>query len=146
MPGHHPDGVTPIRDNPGLVTVTSSHDYGTTLSRLTDALAARGLTVFAEIDHAEGAREAGMQLRDEVLVVFGNPRAGTPLMQEDARVGIELPLRMLVWDSGDGILLGYNDPRGLTAAYRIGAHAEILAAMASLLEAIAGEAAGDVMS
>ncbi len=131
-----------LRDNRGMVTVRSSHDYPTTLARLADALADRRLTVFAQIDHAAGARAVGMDLPDEAVVVFGNPRAGTPLMQDDARVGIELPLRMLVWDSGDdGIRLGWGDPRALTGMYDVGGHADTLAAMAALLEAVADEVA-----
>ena len=125
-----------------VVSLPSSHDFNTTLSRLTEALDARGLAVFARIDHAEGAREVSMELRDEVVLLFGNPRAGTPLMQDDPQVGIELPLRMLVWDSGDEIRLGYNDPRALADTYAVGAHAETLAAMASLLEVLAAEAGG----
>lgn len=124
-----------------MVTVTSAHDYPATLSRLLDALAARGLTVFAQIDHAAGAREVGMELPDETVVVFGNPKAGTPLMQDDARVGIELPLRMLVWDDGGAIRLGYNDPHALDGTYDVSAHAQTLTSMAALLEAIAAEVA-----
>ncbi len=95
-----------------MVTVRSAYDFAATLAGLRDALSRRGLTVFAEIDHAAGAREAGMELPDETVIVFGNPRAGTPLMRDDPRVGIELPLRMLVGDSGDGTQLGYRDPLG----------------------------------
>jgi uncharacterized protein (DUF302 family) len=77
-------------------TVVSSSGHGEALRRLLDAVERRGLTVFAQIDHAAAAREIGMELADEVVVVFGNPRAGTLLMQQDPRVGIELPLRLLV--------------------------------------------------
>ncbi len=125
-----------------MITVTSAHDFSTTLTRLQDALARRGLTVFAEFDHAAAARTAGLELPDETVVVFGNPRAGTPLMQDDARVGIELPLRMLVWDGGDGTRLGYGDPRALVSSYDVGGHTETLDAMASLLEGLAADAAG----
>ena len=125
-----------------MVTVTSAHDFSAALARLQDALTRRGLTVFAQIDHAAGAREAGLDLPDETVVVFGNPRAGTPLMQDDPRVGIELPLRMLVWDGGDGTRLGYRDPRDLAASYDVGGHAEALTAMATLLEGLAAEVAG----
>ena len=125
-----------------MVTVTSAHDFSAALTRLQDALTRRGLTVFAQIDHAAGAREAGLDLPDETVVVFGNPRAGTPLMQDDPRVGIELPLRMLVWDGGDGTRLGYRDPRDLAASYDVGGHAETLTAMATLLEGLAAEVAG----
>ena len=72
------------------------------MRRLITAITSRGLTVFARVDHAAAAREAGMELAAEELVVFGNPRAGTPLMQSDPRIGIELPLRMLVWEDGVG--------------------------------------------
>lgn len=125
-----------------MVTLTSSHNYGATLTRLTDALAARSLTVFAQIDHASGARAVGMDLPDEAVIVFGNPRVGTPLMQDDPRVGIELPLRMLVWDGGDAVRLGYNDPRTLADTYDVSAHGQTLAAMGALLEQIAAEVAG----
>ena len=125
-----------------MVTVRSAYDFAATLAGLRDALSRGGLTVFAEIDHAAGAREAGMELPDETVIVFGNPRAGTPLMRDDPRVGIELPLRMLVWDSGDGTQLGYRDPRDLADSYHVDGHAQRLAAMASLLESLATEVAG----
>jgi uncharacterized protein (DUF302 family) len=125
-----------------MITVTSAHDFSATLTRLQDALARRGLTVFAQFDHAAAARAAGTELPDETVVVFGDPRGGTPLMQDDARVGIELPLRMLVWDAGDGTRLGYGEPRELANRYDVGEHAETLAAMASLLDRLAAEVAG----
>jgi uncharacterized protein (DUF302 family) len=81
-----------------------------------------------------------MELPDEVVVVFGNPRAGTPLMQQDPRVGIELPLRLLVWDQSGQIVVGYNDPRDLARAYNITAQAATLDAMSSLLDQPAHEA------
>jgi uncharacterized protein (DUF302 family) len=122
-------------------TVTSCSGYGETLSSLLEATAYRGLTVFAQIDHAEAAREVGMELADEAVVVFGNPRAGTPLMQEDPKIGIELPLRMLVWNDGEQTMVGYNDPRDLTRHYQVAPHAVTLEAMSALLEELAHEAA-----
>jgi uncharacterized protein (DUF302 family) len=124
-----------------VLTVVSSSGYDETLNRLLDAVARRGLTVFAQIDHAGAAREVDMQLGDEVVVLFGNPRAGTPLMQQDPRVGIELPLRMLVWDGGDAAIVGYNDPRDLSRSYDVTRQAPTLDAMSFLLADIAGEAA-----
>ena len=120
-------------------TVTSPAGHAETLDRLLDAIARRGLTVFAQIDHAAAAREVGLELANEVVVVFGSPRAGTPLMQADPRVGIELPLRMLVWDARDQTLVGYNDPRDLTRAYDVNAQAQALEAMSSLLDQLAEE-------
>jgi len=122
-------------------TVTSCSGYSETLSRLLEATAHRGLTVFAQIDHAEAAREVGMELADEAVVVFGNPRAGTPLMQEDPKIGIELPLRILVWNDGEQTMLGYNDPRDLSRLYQVAPRAVTLEAMSALLEELAHEAA-----
>jgi uncharacterized protein (DUF302 family) len=95
----------------GLVTLQSSHDFATTLERLTAALEAKGVRVFAQIDHAAGATSAGLELRPTTLVVFGNPVAGTPLMQAAQTVGIDLPLKALVWQDAQGAVhLTYNDP------------------------------------
>lgn len=125
-----------------MLAVVSSSGYAETVRRLLHAIEHRGLTVFAWIDHAAAAREVGMELPDEAVVIFGNPRAGTPLMQQDPEIGIELPLRMLVWDHGDGATVGYNDPRELSSSYDIGRLAATLEAMSSLLADVAREAAG----
>ena len=126
-----------------MVTKRSVSGYGETVDRLVDAIESRGLTVFARIDHAAAAREAGLELADEQVVLFGNPRAGTPLMQSDPRIGVELPLRILVWADADGVLLGYRDPRELAGPYDIAAeHQAILEQMATLLGELADEAAG----
>ena len=126
-----------------MVTKRSASSYGETVVRLIDAIESRGLTVFARIDHAAAARETGLELADEQVVLFGNPRAGTPLMQSDPRIGVELPLRILVWADADGVLLGYRDPRELAGPYDIAAeHQAILEQMATLLGALVDEAAG----
>jgi uncharacterized protein (DUF302 family) len=121
----------------------SASGYRETVARVIDAIERRGLTLFARIDHAAAAREAGLELADEQVVLFGNPRAGTPLMESDPRIGIELPLRILVWADADGVLLGYRDPRELAGPYDIAAeHQAILEQMATLLGELADEAAG----
>jgi uncharacterized protein (DUF302 family) len=125
-----------------MLTTVSSSGHGETVTRLLDAISQKGLMVFAKIDHATAAREAGMDLPDEVVTVFGNPRAGTALMQADPRVGIELPLRILVWDQGGQTIVGYNDPKGLADAYNLTTQAATLDAMSSLLHALANDAAG----
>lgn len=81
----------------GLITVGSRFGPAETTRRLIAAVGARGLTLFARIDHAAGAAAAGLELRPTELIVFGNARAGTPLMQANQLLGIELPLRALVW-------------------------------------------------
>jgi uncharacterized protein (DUF302 family) len=125
-----------------MLTMASSFEHDETVARVLDAISQKGLTVFAQFDHAAGARDAGMDLSNEVVIVFGNPRAGTPLMQADPRVGIELPLRVLVWDQDGQTLVGYNDPRDWAGPYDLTTHAGVLDAMSSLLDRLANDAAG----
>jgi uncharacterized protein (DUF302 family) len=126
---------------PPLIVKRSASGYVETVGLLVEAIERRGLTVFARIDHAAGAREAGLELADEEVVMFGSPRSGTPLMQSDARVGIELPLRILIWRAGEDVLLAYRDPRELSEAYDVGEHQATLEQMATLLEQLVAEAA-----
>lgn len=123
-----------------LVVETSARSVDETVGLLLEALARRSLTLFARIDHAQGAREAGLELRDEILLVFGSATAGTPLMQQDARVGLDLPLKLLVWDTGGQTAIGYHDPRSLAARYTLTA-TEALERMHQLLAGLAAEAA-----
>jgi uncharacterized protein (DUF302 family) len=124
-----------------LLTRTSSSTVAETVQRLIEALERRRITVFSRIDHAEGARSVGLELADEVVVIFGNPQAGTPLMQAAPSVGIELPLRMLVWDDHGTTTIAYHDPHALAARYGLEA-TETLEAMLQLLETLAHEASG----
>ena len=125
-----------------MVVTRSNSDYSVTADRLVDVIERRGLTVFARFDHAGAADEVGMELADEQVVVFGDPRAGTPLMQSDPRIGIELPLRVLVWRAPEGVLLGHIDPRALGARYDVAEHGGTLERMANLLSDVVAEAAG----
>jgi uncharacterized protein (DUF302 family) len=124
-----------------VIVKRSASGYAATVRALTEAIERRGLTLFARIDHAAAAREAGLELADEEVLVFGSPRGGTPLMQSDRRIGIELPLRMLVWRQGEDVLLGYNDPRELNGTYDVAKHETTLEQMATLLDELATEAA-----
>ena len=125
-----------------MIVKRSASGYTETVNALLAAIEERGLTVFARIDHAAGAREVDMELADEEVVLFGNPRGGTPLMQSDPRVGIELPLRMLVWRDGEDVLLGYRDPRELSGDYDLDGLQDALTRFAGLLDALAAAAAG----
>jgi uncharacterized protein (DUF302 family) len=129
-------------DNVPVIVKRSAFGYPETVSRVVEAVERRGLMLFARIDHAAGAREVGLELADEEVLVFGNARAGTPLMRSDPRVGIELPLRVLAWADDEGVLLGYRDPRDLASTYDVAEHTETLERMAALLGEIAEEAAG----
>jgi uncharacterized protein (DUF302 family) len=95
----------------GLVEIKSPASVQQTTDRLEQLVDARGLTVFARIDHAAGAATIGQTLRPTELLVFGNPRGGTPFIQCAQSIGIDLPLKMLVWEDDDGqVWLGYSDP------------------------------------
>src|SRR5689334_6262691 len=102
-----------------MVELTASGDAEQVEARLREALDAHGLQLFARIDHAAGARKAGVELNPDVLLIFGNARVGSPLMRADPRVGIELPLRMLIWQDPDGTHVGYLDPRELADRYAL---------------------------
>ena len=116
-----------------LITTTTARPVSETIDALVAALEQRSITVFARIDHAEGARRAGLDLPEETVLVFGNPQAGTPLMQGDPKIGIELPLKILVWDDDGTTTLGYRDPTTLADDYSLGQAAGVLAQMQRLL-------------
>ncbi len=119
----------------GLVTLQSNYPVADTIDRLTDAATAAGLQVFARVDHAAGAREAGLELRPTELLVFGNARGGTPLMQDKQTAGLDLPLKALAWVDQDGqTWLSYNDPAWIAGRHALGGSSA--AAVQTLGEAI----------
>ena len=125
-----------------MVELTASGDADQVEARLREALDAHDLQLFARIDHATGARKADIELEADVLLIFGNARVGTPLMQADPRVGVELPLRMLIWQGPDGTHVGYLDPRDLADRYTLDGHQQTLERQAAVLTALAAAAAG----
>src|SRR5215468_4663670 len=105
----------------GLTTIKSSYGPAETMNRLEAAVKARGLTVFARIDHTAGAAAAGLALRPTELLIFGNATGGTPLMQSVQTIGIDLPLKALVWqDAAGDTWLSYNDPSWLARRHGLG--------------------------
>jgi uncharacterized protein (DUF302 family) len=128
----------------GLITIPSSYGAKNTADRLDAAIKAKGMTVFARIDHAAGAAEVGLSLRPTELLVFGNAKGGTPLMQSNQMIGIDLPLKALVWQDETGkTWLSYNDPRWLAKRHELGSHLDPpVSAMIAGVSAIAREAAG----
>lgn len=105
----------------GLVALESPHEPGETMDRFESIVEEQGLNVFARIDHAEGAARVGLELRPTELLIFGNPRGGTPFMQCAQSVGIDLPLKALVWEDADGqTWLGYNDPAWIAERHGAG--------------------------
>jgi uncharacterized protein (DUF302 family) len=113
-----------MTDN-GLITIASAFSVAETIDRLAAAVVSRGLAVFARIDHAAGAAEMGMPLRPTQLLIFGNPKGGTPLMQERQSAGIDLPLKALAWeDAGGKVWLSYNDAAWIAQRHGLGAPSE----------------------
>src|SRR5690348_7147923 len=95
----------------GLTCLTSRYGAPETVERLVAAVAANGMSVFARIEHGAGAAEAGLALRPTTLLIFGLARSGTPLMQAAQTIGIDLPLKALVWQDGDdAVWVGFNEP------------------------------------
>jgi uncharacterized protein (DUF302 family) len=106
----------------GLTTIPSAFSVRETIDRLAQIVSASGLNVFARIDHAEGAAKVGMTLRPTELVLFGNPRGGTPLMQDRQTVGIDLPVKVLAWEDAEGhVWLTYNEATWLAQRHHLGA-------------------------
>jgi uncharacterized protein (DUF302 family) len=126
----------------GLTTMRSSHGPRDTMSRLEAAVKAKGMTVFARIDHAAAAAEVGLSLQPTELLIFGNAKAGTPLMQSIQTIGIDLPLKALVWQDGSGnTWLSYSDPSWLAKRHGLGHAVEAtVRAMAAALDAVASTA------
>ena len=126
----------------GLIVRPNAYGPKETADRLAAALQARGVAVLARIDHAGAAAEVGLTLAPTEVLIFGNPKAGTPLMQAAQTMGVDLPLRALVWREETGATqLGYNDPHWLARRHGVEAeHTAILAAMSDLLAAVAQQA------
>lgn len=127
----------------GLVTIASNHTVSETLDRLEKALKAKDITVFARIDHAAGAASVAMPLRPTELLIFGNPKGGTPLMQSNQTVGIDLPLKVLGWqDAGGQVWLTYTDPSWFARRHHLGSATEAnVGALKLLLETLTRAAA-----
>ncbi len=126
------------------MTVHSSrHEVAATMDRLVQAVAAHNMSVFARIDHAAAAAKAGLTLRPTELLIFGNPGAGTLLMQAAQSIGIDLPLKALVWEEADGtVWLGFQMPHWLAGRHAIGGHDAILDAMTDALGVLGQAATG----
>jgi uncharacterized protein (DUF302 family) len=122
----------------GLTTIRSNFGPQDTIDRLETAIKAKGMTVFARIDHAAGAAAVGLTLRPTEVVIFGNARGGTPLMQSVQTLGIDLPLKALVWqDTAGATWLSYNDPVWLAERHGLSGAEAPVGAMTAALDAVA---------
>lgn len=120
----------------------SSHAVAETANRFEEAVRSKGAKVFARIDHGAGARSVGLELRPTVVVVFGNPRLGTPLMRCAQSTGIDLPLRALIWEDASGrVWVGYEPPREVAARHGVESCGDVLVKMEGALKGFARAAA-----
>jgi uncharacterized protein (DUF302 family) len=128
----------------GLVTVASKYSVRDSLDRLEAEVKDKGMAVFARIDHAAGAASVAMPLRPTQVLIFGSPKGGTPLMQSNQAIGIDLPLKVLGWQDADAkVWLAYNDPRWLARRHRLGPGSDAnVDALATLLANLTKAAAG----
>ena len=126
----------------GLNVQASAHSVRETIDRLSARVTARGMTVFARIDHAAGAHAVGLKLRPTELLIFGAARGGTPLMQASQTAGIDLPLKALAWQDAAGqVWLGVNDPSWVAARHALDEKVEpAVRAMHQVLAALVAEA------
>ncbi|MGH9594768.1 MAG: DUF302 domain-containing protein, partial [Bryobacteraceae bacterium] len=129
--------AAPTQD--GMTSIPSKHSVDATVDKLTATLTAKGVKIFAVIDHSGEAEKAGMKMRNTKLVVFGNPKGGTPLMLASPTAALDLPLKILVWEDGDDrVWLTYNSVEFVRARHHL---AEDLAANISIIDALALRAA-----
>ena len=127
----------------GLTSIQSVFGPKETMDQLEAEIRSKGLTIFAKIDHAAGAAEVGLTLRPTSLIIFGNARGGTPLMRATQTAGIDLPLKILVWqDTAGKTWLSYNEPNWIAQRHGVGDKAELIDKLRGTLAAIAKVAAG----
>jgi uncharacterized protein (DUF302 family) len=122
----------------GLTTIKSSHGPQDTMNRLEAAVKAKGMTVFARIDHSAGASAVGLSLNPTEVLIFGNAKGGTPLMQSAQTIGIDLPLKALVWQDASGdAWLSYNDPTWLAKRHGLSGTEAPIGNLTAALDAVA---------
>ncbi len=126
------------RTDAELMTLSSAHGVSETIERLKALLAQKGIEVFAHIDHATGAKQVGLPLRTTQVLIFGNPKAGTPLMQSQQTIGLDLPLRALVWEDEAGkVWLTYRRPELLAQRHHVLDQDEAVKALGAGMAALA---------
>jgi uncharacterized protein (DUF302 family) len=125
-----------------LIVKSSANSVAVTIERLQAVVASKGLKVFGLVDHAGGARAAGLKMAPSQVLMFGSPKLGTPLMQTNPRIGAALPIKVLVWqDKAGKTQIGYKDPAALKRIYDIKGRDKIFATMKRALAAFTDHAA-----
>jgi uncharacterized protein (DUF302 family) len=124
-----------------MIVKPSGHSVAETMNRLETAMKAKGIAVVARVNHAAAAQKVDLSLRPTELLIFGNPKLGTPLMQSNQKIGLDLPLRALAWEDAAGkVWLGYEAPQGLAQRHAIGDRGEVVKKMAAVLEDLSDQA------
>ncbi len=124
-----------------MIATTSPHSAADTVDRLVAAVEAAGATVFATVNHAAGAESIGETIPANVMVMFGNPKIGTPAIQAAPTAGLDLPLRVVIFEDSNGaVQVVYHDPADLAAAHGVPADAPVVAAMTGALGALTAAA------
>lgn len=127
-----------------MIHKTSPHSVDVTIDRLAAAVEGAGATVFARVDHAGGAAGVDMELRPTQLLIFGNPKLGTPAMQDAQTAGLDLPLRVLAYADDKGVVhLTYWDPAGLAEAHGLPADAAYIGMMTGALDKLTSQAVAE---
>ena len=125
----------------GLIAKPSPHSVQETLDRFETVLKKKGITVFARIDHAAGAKSIGQKLLPTQVIIFGTPKIGTALMTANRRVGIDLPLKALAWKDAEGkVWLAYRDPAELKLRYQITSRDKVFAKISKALDGLSNAA------
>jgi len=126
--------ISPVLAAEGMISIKSAHSVAETADRLEKILISKGMTVFTRIDHAAGAQKAGKILAPTELVIFGNPKVGTPLMQCSHSIAIDLPQKALIWqDEAGTVWFSYNDPQFLALRHNTQGCDEVLKKVATAL-------------
>lgn len=117
-----------------MVVKESAHSVAATLDRLAKILTSKGITVFTRVNHAAGAKKAGLELKPTELLIFGNPKLGTPLMMSNRKIGIDLPMKALAWEDDAGkVWLAYSTPASMQARHGITDKDEVFKKMTGAL-------------
>jgi uncharacterized protein (DUF302 family) len=134
--------AVPVMAAEGVIDVKSAFDVEETANRLEGLLNEKGMTIFERIKHSDGAANVGIELRATELFIFGNPKVGSPLMQCQQSVAIDLPQKALIWEDGDAqVWISYNDPRYLEQRHGISGCEEVISKIEKALSGITAAAA-----
>lgn len=134
-------GSTAALASDGWITQDSPHTVSVTADKLVAAVETAGATLFARVDHQAGAKKVDLDLPGATLVIFGNPKIGTPIMQSNLKAGLDLPIRVLIWSEDGKTRLGALDPETLKARYNISGADKALGTMKGALGKLMGAAA-----